>query len=64
MENKFTVLGVHGQDVYTVDSNVIRVRFEVNGKTVDEDLPLPRAKTQEELINEVCQARLEELTNG
>lgn len=61
MENKFTVLGIHGADVTTVVGNVIRVRFEVNGKVIDEDLPIPTAKTFEELVAEKCQERLDQL---
>jgi hypothetical protein len=37
----YVILGIHGKDVETVEGNVARVRFFVNGKVVDENHELP-----------------------
>lgn len=60
----YAVLGEHGQDAVYVQGNFIRVRFFLDknkDEYVDEDLPQPTAKTYEELVAELCEARLDKL---
>lgn len=57
----FAVLGEHGAKVTTTTGNTLRVRFFVNGEEIDEDLPIPAVKTYEEIVEEMCKKRLEEL---
>lgn len=39
--NHFVVLGIHGEDVETVQGNFARVRMYVGDKEFDEDFALP-----------------------
>lgn len=52
MSNTYTILGIHGEDVLTVNEydergrlvkehNVARVRMFIGDKIIDEDFPLP-----------------------
>ena len=54
-------MGMHGEDVTTVEGNVARVRMFVNGRVYDEDFPIPVAKTVEQLIGEAVEKRMAEL---
>ena len=57
----FAILGEHGADAVYTQGNVVRVRFFVKGEMIDEDLPQPVAKTYDQLVEEMCKQRLEEL---
>lgn len=58
----YAILGEHGQDAVYTQGNFIRVRFFLDKDNfVDEDLPQPTAKTYEQLVEEMCEARLKEL---
>lgn len=61
---KYLILGIHGADVQTVAGNVARVRMFVNNETVDEDFPLPKVRTIEELLDEAIMKRVAELEDG
>lgn len=37
----YAILGIHGHDCVTVVGDVARVRFFVDDKVLDEDVPLP-----------------------
>lgn len=70
-DKEYVVIGVHaGKDaspdgVYTpgVPDNkiVARVRMNVDGRLIDEDLVMPRIITIEEQIDEVAKKRIAEL---
>lgn len=57
----FAILGEHGADAVYTEGNSIRVRFFIGSKVVEEDLPIPEAKTMQQLIEEMCENRLKEL---
>lgn len=69
MKDKFTILGIHGKEVGTVEGNVARVRMEVGGETYDEDFELPIMhpsvpKTEEIyqfMLQDQIEARMSEL---
>lgn len=56
----YSLLGVH-DNTGTIDGSVMRVRFFVNGMSVDEDLPVPVAQAFDKLVDEACEKRLKEL---
>lgn len=73
MDKKYAVLGYHngpgvaeGNVVSGVPSgkSVVRTRFFLDGKVIDEDLIMPRLITIEEQVETAAANRLEELKVG
>lgn len=60
-EKGYAILGFHGEGVDNVSGLVFRVRFFIDGKVIEEDLPIPTAKTLDELMDELAHNRYLEL---
>lgn len=60
-EKGYAILGTHGDGVDTVEGYVFRVRFFINGEVIEEDLPIPVAKSLDQLMEEMAQKRYTEL---
>ena len=60
-ESNYAVLGIHGNDVDTVQGNVARIRMFVGDQVIDEDFNLPRIITIEEQIDEAVKRRMDEI---
>jgi hypothetical protein len=71
MPNRFVILGIHDEDVHTVDGNVARVRMFVGDREIDEDFDLPNipkgsgiqknVETYKYFLTEAIEKRMTEL---